>query len=910
MGAGRTHHQTSSAALGAAAAGLVVALAVWGMTLTPWYSRLEGPTVDARFRLRPPIRTAPRVLTIDIDTAALDREKAWPWPRDRHTRLLKYTSALGVRALAFDIFFVEPSPPASITRDEFFDKGGVITSGDFPNYDAAFARGLARSEHAYLAQVFAFQADSVTANNPQKLAVAEGRLREFVRAGKAVQVSEATAAMFPRAAAPDAIPMAQFAGAARGVGTVQVLEDADGVVRHFPVMVRYDLEMEAGAGPVPCLFPSLPLIVACDTLEIALHQLSFGRDRTIRFPVGASPDAANIVIPLNEDGMVLVNWAGDWKDTFGHVSFAQFEDVDKQMQLVEMKRAIAAEGTAVWEGGIQGLADVLTPFASDRGLLALVQMFVGARTYHDLLAEDPGITADDAVPLVLGAQAANPDAFAQQRGVFLNVAAHRAALTGAARPPGVSDVQWEDAVAVADAFTAIGGPTPEDEPYYFDPPVRTYDEVTYAGRSSPALRDAICFYGLTAAGTHDIAPTPVSSSYPMLGVHPNLYSSIMTNQLLREMPRAWRPPLYLVLGLFVALYAVGGNAGRVAFMTLLVLGTYVGGAYLLFERAGWMIDLVGPVLVVAGTAGSVAYQSYRREEEQRQFIRGAFEQYMNVNIVQQIAENPDSLQLGGQDLDATAFFSDVAGFTSISESLSSQELVALLNEYLTAMTEIVFQYDGLLDKYEGDAIIAIFGAPVQIEDHATKACHASIDMQRKLVEMRQQWHREGRPEMTARIGVNSGNMTVGNMGSTMRFDYTMMGDTVNLASRLEGANKEYQTHLMCSEFTLERCNGSVQARELDLLRVKGKNLPVRVYEVYAKANDTVDPQFAEAIEHYTRGLTRYHERQFQEAMGEFTAALKLQPDDGPSKTYLERCRIYADAPPPADWDGAFTMLTK
>jgi len=405
-------------------------------------------------------------------------------------------------------------------------------------------------------------------------------------------------------------------------------------------------------------------------------------------------------------------------------------------------------------------------------------------------------------------------------------------------------------------------------------------------------------------------PTPVSSAYPLVGVHANLYNSIVTGQLLREVRRSWRLPLYLVTALLVALYAIQHGAARVAFSTVLLVLLYISVALLLFIRYAWIVELAGPVIVIVTTAGAVFYQSYRREERHRAFIRGAFEQYMNPNIVERIAGDPESLKLGGQELDATAFFSDVAGFTTISESLSSQDLVALLNEYLTAMTEIVFEYDGLLDKYEGDAIIAIFGAPVQSTDHAMKACYASLDMQRKLLVMRERWRAEGKPELTARIGLNSGLMTVGNMGSTMRFDYTMMGDTVNLASRLEGANKEYGTHLMCSEFTIERCDGSVLARELDLLRVKGKQQPVRVYEVYAKADDVVESTRAAAVAHYLRGLELYRDRQFAAAAPQFEAALALQPEDGPSQTYLERCLFYIKTPPPPEWDGVFTMTTK
>jgi adenylate cyclase len=222
----------------------------------------------------------------------------------------------------------------------------------------------------------------------------------------------------------------------------------------------------------------------------------------------------------------------------------------------------------------------------------------------------------------------------------------------------------------------------------------------------------------------------------------------------------------------------------------------------------------------------------------------------------------------------------------------------------------VLDHYGNLDKYEGDAIMAFYGAPIHFPDHAARACSTALEMQEKLAEMREKWKGEGRPELTARIGINTGPMVVGNMGSLTRFDYTVMGDAVNLASRLEGVNKQYSTDIMISEFTLEQCKSDFVTREIDLIRVKGKSEPVRIYEVLARANDGLSDDMNSVIEHYLAGLAAYKKKEWEAGIQEFQRAIDIKADDGPSQTYLKRCREYLEMPPPDDWDGVYVMTTK
>jgi adenylate cyclase len=336
---------------------------------------------------------------------------------------------------------------------------------------------------------------------------------------------------------------------------------------------------------------------------------------------------------------------------------------------------------------------------------------------------------------------------------------------------------------------------------------------------------------------------------------------------------------------------------------------YLVADYVFFIRQGLWVDTVYPVFSQLLVYSGITLYRFTFEEREKRFIKGAFSQYLAPTVVDRLVKNPKLLKLGGERKVLTAFFSDVAGFSTIAEKLEAEELVDLLNVYLTDMTEIILKYEGTVDKFEGDAIIAFFGAPIDFEDHATRTCLAALDMQYRLAELRKIWKKEGRPEMFMRIGINTGQMVVGNMGSINRMDYTMMGDSVNLAARLEGVNKQYQTYTMLSEFTYELAKNDIEARELDSIRVVGKQEPVKIYEVLGRKGE-IDDTMRLILPHFKEGLDNYKNWRWEEAIDSFERALNIYEDDGPSATYLDRCIVFKNKPPSSDWDGVFTMSTK
>ncbi|NIQ04126.1 MAG: CHASE2 domain-containing protein, partial [Nitrospinaceae bacterium] len=321
-----------------------------------------------------------------------------------------------------------------------------------------------------------------------------------------------------------------------------------------------------------------------------------------------------------------------------------------------------------------------------------------------------------------------------------------------------------------------------------------------------ALAGKIVLVGGSAAGTHDFHTTPYGPLVPGVEVHANLMENVLQGDYLVRPDWFRILDLLMILGSGLLLALV--SRFFKAYASLLLLGAgiagYLGVDYYLFTQKGLWVNSVYPVFTQLFVYTGITVYRFAFEERQKRFIKTAFSQYLAPTVVDRLVDNPSLLKLGGERRVMTAFFSDVAGFSSISEKLSPEELVELLNDYLTEMTDILLKYEGTVDKFEGDAIIAFFGAPLDFQDHAERACLASLEMQERLRALRQEWHGQGRQELFARIGLNTGPMVVGNMGSRTRMDYTMMGDSVNLASRLEGVNKQYQTAILISQFTYEK----------------------------------------------------------------------------------------------------------
>jgi adenylate cyclase len=426
-----------------------------------------------------------------------------------------------------------------------------------------------------------------------------------------------------------------------------------------------------------------------------------------------------------------------------------------------------------------------------------------------------------------------------------------------------------------------------------------------------ALKGKAVIVGATAIGIYDMRVTPFSSVFPGVEIHANIVDSVLRGEFLYH-------PLWAAVFDILAIILYGLLLGLVlpragVFTGVLTVSVLFFGhiffCQYLFSRQGWILNMVYPLLVILSVYVSITVYKYLVESRQKRFIRGAFSTYLAPTVVQQLIESPENLELGGEEREITAFFSDVQGFTSISEKLTPQELVELLNEFLTEMTNIILRHEGTVDKFEGDAIIAFYGAPNALENQAETACLTCVEMQKRLEELREKWHQEGKPELKMRIGLSTGPAVVGNMGSRNRMDYTMMGDTVNTAARLEGVNKIYGIYTLVCETTFKKASQRVWGREIDSINVVGKAEPVTVYQLLGHAGE-IDEEMLNMTLHYAQGLQLYRQQHWDEAIEKFDAALNVSPDDGPSKEMRDRCISYKLKPPSQDWNGSYSMKTK
>lgn len=424
----------------------------------------------------------------------------------------------------------------------------------------------------------------------------------------------------------------------------------------------------------------------------------------------------------------------------------------------------------------------------------------------------------------------------------------------------------------------------------------------------------------SSGGVGAAAAQPLPYTW-MFGVelHANALQNMLDGAYVRPMSDGGKAGLLLVVALVAAgatflLGAAWGGVGTLAAVLGVIAWAfwrwagvvYLPGVEVLELGASFVwVPVAAPALsALLSYVGSVGWVSIVEGREKR-FIKSAFGKYLSPDVVAEIADDPASLALGGQTRPLTILFSDLSGFTSLSERLDAEALVALLNEYLDEMTRVVLDERGYLDKYIGDAIMAFWNAPRDVPDHAERALRAAVTMQRGLRDLNARWRANegGRPRLRARIGVHTGDAVVGNVGGKDRFDYSAIGDAVNLAARLEPANDTYGTAIIASRDALEAAGMErFLVRELDLVRVKGKSRPVVMYEVIELAGTSLPSGRTDALASYREGIEAYRARDWETARARFQAALTAWPGDGPSELYLSRCEQHLVAPPPDSWD--------
>ncbi|WP_405338677.1 CHASE2 domain-containing protein [Fibrobacter sp.] len=456
---------------------------------------------------------------------------------------------------------------------------------------------------------------------------------------------------------------------------------------------------------------------------------------------------------------------------------------------------------------------------------------------------------------------------------------------------------------------------------YYDVYKGRVDNLFYQGK--------IFILGSAAAALFDFVPGPHEENYPAVLIHATIIKNILADDYLITLSEKKQQIIVILLALLCLILGLYFTSSISVALSIILMGVYTYIAYKYFQ-GGLYIGVSKQLLAMFLTNITALVVQFYFENKEKNFINNAFKQYISPELIAELVDNEIMPTLGGEKSNITAYFTDIASFSTFSEKIGDpSKLVDLLNEYLTAMTDTLLENQGTLDKYEGDAIIAFFGAPMPLPNHAQNACETAVDMQTKLMKLRRKWANEGDKwpkvvhDMHMRIGINSGDIVTGNMGSTMRKNYTMMGDAVNLAARLESAAKQYGAYIQISEDTQKHLEeGYFIYRSLDTIRVIGKSQPVKTFELLAKTGCENEKALKELVGIWEKARACYLNMQWDDAIALFTQCLELEPhhpdrDPGskttPSHVYIKRCETYKTTPPVAEgevWDGVYTATEK
>ena len=880
------------------------------LSFVPVYQTFENRVYDLYLSVRPEIEQDERLLLLDIDDLSISEVGVWPWSRDITARGLVLLREFQARSVVMDIEYTEESPMgvnAEVLQEEipqqFEAEFGelkrnignlfnALASGSIPIESAEeYVRDLqelteeskqkllqrvhdiARDNDAFYGRMARLHGNTfftVSMLDGEDPAVPSSRI-SYAQQHIALDTIEIRGTEIASAEGirPAIGPLLENAA---GAGFPNVVVDSDGVRRRIKLIMKHEGSYYPQLAFAPLLDwlgnPDIRVTPQAVTLQNAEH-----------------PDAGttDISIPLTDEGEVLINWPhAEYQESFRHLSFYELVyNRELEQRLIDNLETMKEAGYLSF---YQGDFPLLKPY----------------RYAQDIRSE----VAQGGDPKLMNEYATVRSRFFNAVGEFLHGDAEQRILSQIDRALESGELSESQ----RSSYQAIRKELPE----VFEASREVYSNLEKSrSRLREAVTDSLVIIGHVGTSTTDIGVTPFSKEYMNVGTHASLVNTILERNFLDELPEWYAFIIAPILALFITLvirrrspnFSIFVGIGFVALMIAVSLWTFL--------ITGVYMSPVVPVFTVFFTFSAITISKYLQTARERVFIKNAFSHYLSNDVIDELLSDQDKLKLGGDKKHMTALFTDVKGFSTISETFDPADLVKLLNEYLTAMSDIILDLRGTIDKYEGDAIIAFFGAPIQYSDHAARACRSAVEMKRAEVELNRRFQEQRNipNPIYTRIGINTGEMVVGNMGTDRKMDYTIMGNSVNLAARLEGVNKQYGTWILISEPTYRETNGEFLARRLDQVRVVGINQPVRLYELLEEKTHST-PAMEEAVDIFTRGQDRFEARKWQEAQGYFERVLKLLPEDGPSQLYIKRCRKFAKKEPPEDWDGVFNLSLK
>jgi adenylate cyclase len=892
---------------------------------TQAYERFELNLYDLRFKMRPSIAEWNRLYFLDIDENSITIEGQYPWPRDLYAAGAKTLAEVGATQMSFDMMFLDESPKTLNDQNlEALTKkagpGGRISLADLNaagfNNDKIFADSIASMGQVILSYTFNDEPvnyDVQLRQNKEAFKKAQARFMERSSRKLTTEERKKYGSLVDPNVRSISYPIPAMMNTARAFGFVNRDTDVDGTVRKVRLVRVHDGR----------LFYNLALVMLMDAYGVPVSGVEIDPGRGIILKNAVDPETKvvqDITVPIDDKGMMYVTWAGSGKggrreDTFRQVSFYALLEyrspagydtgltvAEYVHRLFDQEDKIKAEELANLNEQLEGFNEELR----DADPAARKNM---AASIGEIKKKITALSANS----FLGDLSLQLDAARNEYGRAATAAQKRKKWGEvAALKKAINRTKLE---YIANYDAEIDRVKKELKTVKSDELKEQLKKLVYDRSAMDLvtrvedLSDRLVLVGLTATGTQDIGAIPLYNEYARVGTYHNTINTIVQREFITKVN--W--PINLILMLVIALamgYIIKLLDAKRSLVTMLATFIVLNVAVMvMFALFNVWLQQVGIVLAMFLPSIAIVAIKFMREESQKRFIKNAFSFYLSPAVIDEIIKDPESLELGGEDREITIFFSDIKAFSTISEKLSPQELVKRLNEYLTEMSDIILKYNGTVDKYIGDAIMAFYGAPIAMQDHAAKACMAAVDMKRRLRELQDKWRKDSLEPIFARMGIHSGKATVGNMGSRTRMDYTVMGDAVNLASRLEGANKSFDTAAMISGSTYEAAKDRIEARQLGKIRVVGKSEAVPIYELLGEKRSLPDYMY-EMLEKYNAGRDSFVRRDWKQAISYFKQAIKVLPDDGPSRIYVEKCEEYMKTPPPRGWDGVFVLKSK
>ena len=934
------------------------------------YDNFEHSLLDMRFKSRGMMETRPDIATADIDVRALQTEGKWdPWSREKHIPLVNLAAEHKMDAFIFDVYFIEESERKLEYKVLNSISDSVLSMENvkelFPDPDNDLAKASKRAGNIIFAQSFKPQPKKKEPVK-QRSEVMERRLklleeRNLFRTVDRDQYSS----LFDFYDIETVVDTLIKSSA--GVYFFQSDPDPDGLQRKYPLVGIYEDR----------IFPSASLAIALKHYGVSFDSVDIvpGQYLSFDLPEPDEHERTKISIPINDKGQMQVNWAGNWQDKeTGEFDLVHYPyNVLKEFQESEYSNYILAEFKKLvnlsFDGNAKAAYKPALGFidAPKKDILGAVKQVMMMGATEKWIQENPNGTAAEfkrLPPHIFNELKDNntiADAFLDSNrnehptldeliiSEKLNYNLGLAGYDFTTYKQHISDLN--EAIKTSDDENRIKltktrdvarlternfqiisnlakhGMIGEQRPLTFFPNTKK-KRLFIGSEEKNTVHNVVPFefvgkklyYGLTATGTSDLNPMPFDPRYPMVGLHANALNTILDNKIIHEVPKIQIALIIGIIGVLLAFGVPALSAAMGGLVTAIIIGGYAYLSFWLFTNQQVWLDMVGPLsTLLIGYLGITVY-NYIQEEKNKNFLKESFGTYVSPELIDQMYESGEEPSLGGEEGYHTAFFTDIQSFSAFSEKLTASELVALLNQYLTDMTDVLLENNGTLDKYIGDAIVAFYGAPIDVDDHEYWACRTAIEMQDKLALLRESWQAEGDrwPEivhnMQNRIGISSGQMVTGNMGSEARMNYTMMGDNVNTAARLESSAKQYGIYIQIADSTYQSVKDKVVVRDLDNVVVMGKNEPVKVWELISEVGQEPD-QYKKILPAYHEALDLYKNQEWSKAIEAFKASDALEDMFGgrktnPSRIYIPRCEHYLENPPGDDWDGVWTLTSK